>query len=248
MLSRRRLLPLTLLAPWPLHAGTGLVGFCEEWPPYCFSSGGRMGGFAVELLQDICQRCRLDLRVEIRPWKRAMREAEWSARSLLFPTARNADREPQFQWIGPLAPRQLWVFGRGGTPNLAALQGRIAVVRGDAGVAELLAAGVPKGLMDESADIPQVVRRYLAGQVDYFYDTELSAAWQLREHPNAAKRLIPLGSGGDYFFALQRFADAALAAQLQRALDELRNEGRVEELQRRYAGLQGQFAGVARRP
>jgi len=234
MLSRRHLLPLALWAPRPLCAEAVLVGFCEEWPPYSFTADGRASGFAVELLQDICRRAGLALKVEVRPWKRAMREAEWNPRSLLFPTARTPAREPSFQWVGPLAPRQLWLFGRKDAPRLAALEGRIGVVRGDAGAAELVAAGVPKHLMDESPDIPQVVRRYLAGQLDYFYDTELSAAWQLRKHPNAARRLLPFGSGGDYFYALQRLADPALAARLQRALDALRQEGRVTELQRRY--------------
>ncbi|MFO1251819.1 MAG: transporter substrate-binding domain-containing protein [Inhella sp.] len=235
MLSRRHLLPLTLLAPWPLRAGTGVVAYCEEWPPYCYASGGGMTGFAVELLQAMCQRCALALRFELRPWKRAMREAEREARSLLFPTARTAERESLFLWVGPLAPRQLWIFGRRSVSTLAALQGRIAVVRDDAAVAELLAAGVPRSLMDESPDIPQVMRRYLAGQVDYFYDTELSAAWQLRDRPDAAMRLMRFGSGGEYFYALQRVAEPALAAQLQRALDELRQEGWLEQLHRRYA-------------
>src|SRR5690606_32928683 len=47
---------------------------------------------------------------KVYPWARAYTLAKSSRNTLIFSIARSADREKLFQWVGPLAPYQVYLY------------------------------------------------------------------------------------------------------------------------------------------
>lgn len=83
----------------------------EEYPPFNYlDAQGEVRGVATEMLKSVIQRTFLDVDFHILPWARALTEAEMLENTCVFSTARNADREHKFRWIGPIVNNQWGAF------------------------------------------------------------------------------------------------------------------------------------------
>ena len=69
-------------------------------------NGGEASAFIERLLND----SQLDYQLRFEPWKRAYLKAQTSTNVLIYPIARGASREEQFQWIGQLIPVTYYLF------------------------------------------------------------------------------------------------------------------------------------------
>jgi len=216
----------------------------EDWPPYNFKEDGLVRGIATDLLRETCTLAQLRCRIELEPWERAKLETLARPATLLFTTARTPEREHQFIWIGPVAPRATWIFDLV-RPGRAACQPadrahpcRYGVVRGDAAYEDLIAAGVPAENIELGIDTAQNFRKLLAGRIDAVTDNELSMRWlSLRVDHSATRvrRVALLSQRGAYYFALNPLTSPALVARLDGAFKALAARRRPEEIARHYA-------------
>lgn len=69
-------------------------------------SGGEATAFVEYLLDDAQQ----DYLLSFEPWKRAYLKAQTKPNVLIYPIARDATREEQFQWVGQLIPVAYYLF------------------------------------------------------------------------------------------------------------------------------------------
>lgn len=239
----RRLIALICLTLARFASAVDLTAYTEEWPPYNFSEHGEIKGIATDVLRAACKEARLDCQINIVPWARAYAVAQRTPDTLVYTTARNAAREQEFHWIGPLFPRTTWVFGRVGSAgeirDFAELGRRkIGIVRGEAAERDLLAAGIPKAALRADSTNPSVLRMLLGGWVDAMVDTEIGMAWNLRQLKIADGEVVPLmklSDDGAYYFALNRNSRPEVREALQAALDRLRKNGTVAALAGAYA-------------
>lgn len=218
-----------------------LSAYTEEWPPYNFSERESLRGIATDTLRALCHEAGLACRIQSVPWARAYRNAQHTPNTLVYSTARLPEREQEFHWIGPIAPRVTWVYGRRGAERLVEarqLAGlRYAVVRGEAASRDLLAGGVPAGALSEQASNASALRMLLSGLVEAVVDTEVGMAWnlhQLQADPALVQPLWKLSDQGAYYFALNRQSEPGLAERLQSALERLRKKGVTEDIRRSY--------------
>jgi polar amino acid transport system substrate-binding protein len=96
----------------------------EESPPNNFVQNGKLTGLSVEVAQEIMRRLGSTQPIELMPWARAYRIAtDPSAGSVaLFMMGRTPEREPLFQWVGPLATSITAFYGRSsGAPQILSL-------------------------------------------------------------------------------------------------------------------------------
>src|SRR6516164_8677205 len=84
--------------------------FTEEWPPLNYTVDGASRGISVEILELACQRLGWRCRITVASWARAVLEARSRKNGLVFTMARMADLELEFQWAGPIMPREVWLF------------------------------------------------------------------------------------------------------------------------------------------
>jgi polar amino acid transport system substrate-binding protein len=161
---------------------------------------------------------------------------------MFYTTTRNASREKLFKWVGPILPRTIWIYGKKGLEKkihtLKDLhQVKFGIVREEASIDELLAAGVPKSAIQGLNSNADVMKMLQLGRIDTMVNTEIGMQWNLRNASVASNELVKLmtlSEDGAYYFAFNLKTDPAVIEKLQRSLDRLKREGKLEEIIRKY--------------
>ena len=81
--------------------------------PYNFldKDTGAISGRAADKVHEIFKRSQIPYRMQIMSWNRAFEMARGNADTCVFSTSRSGEREPLFQWIGPIAVGHWAMFG-----------------------------------------------------------------------------------------------------------------------------------------
>ncbi len=219
-----------------------LYAYTEEWPPYNYMVGNELKGISTDILRASCDLIKIKCTIQIVPWLRAYKNVTGSPDTLIYTIARTPQREKEFIWIGPILPRTTWVYGKAGieatTHNFKDLAStRIGVIRGEATIDELLAAGVPQSSILVLNSNTDVMRMMKLGKVNVVVNTEIGMALNLHDigmPADAVSKLFKLSEGGSLYFAMNLQSDPALINQLQNGIEKLRHEGKIESIVRSY--------------
>lgn len=77
----------------------------EQLPPLSYvDKQGQVRGDATERVQQLMHHAGLDYSIEVLPWKRAYKQAESSANTLIFTILKTPTRSERFDWLCPLVP------------------------------------------------------------------------------------------------------------------------------------------------
>ncbi len=82
----------------------------EEWAPFNYQENGKVVGFSTELLKEILARLKINAPIKLYPWARSYHLALNNKNTLLYTVARTDERQNLFKWIGPIAPRKMYLF------------------------------------------------------------------------------------------------------------------------------------------
>ncbi|MCV2370087.1 substrate-binding periplasmic protein [Roseateles oligotrophus] len=224
-----------------------LQGFTENLPPLNFTATGSSGeaaGFGVELLRLMAREAGLSLDIQVQPWIRAMRSAGEANNTVLFSLARLPEREPQFQWVGPISERRIVIYRLSKRSDirftgLEQLQGlRLGVVRESASAKHLLALGLkPEVDLEWGSDDASNLRKLLAGRMDLLVMLDWAAAWHLRQHKlpfSSLTEVAVLDASLSYWYGLHLQIEPSVKRRLQTALDHIKRDGRYAALRLRY--------------
>lgn len=238
----RPVLLLALATSTPLIAAD-LTAYTEEWPPYNFAERGEVRGIATDILRAACAEAKIRCEFRLVPWARALAMVTSTPNTLVYTTARKASREHEFLWVGPILPRTTWVYGKKeSAPTIKSFtdlaQHRVGVVRGEASVQDLVAAGIPETSMVVDSSNAAVLKLLSRDWAEAMVDTEIGMAWNLKTAqlaPADFVKLMKLSDNGAYYFALNLKSDASLHDKLQRATDKLRKNGSIDRIVGSYA-------------
>lgn len=223
---------------------TSLVLLTENFPPYNmakngknFAQGENINGIAVDIVREMFKRAGINYSLTLRfPWERIYKLALDQPGYGVFVTARLPDREPLFKWVGPIGPDDWILLAR--DDSKIALQSleqarkyRIGAYKGDA-IAETLAK---QGLK------PQVVlkdqdnaRKLVGGQIDLWATGDPAGRYLARQEGVTGLKTVLRFHSTQLYLALNKEVPDETVARLQAALDQLREEGVVEEIMGRY--------------
>lgn len=116
----------------------GLSIYCEDDTPMQFvGADGKLTGFTIEIVREIQKRVGNKDPIHMVPWARGLANLNNEPNSLLFSMARNAERNQQYQWIGPIAETTYGFYVKADSPlKITSLEeakkvGLIGVYRGD---------------------------------------------------------------------------------------------------------------------
>jgi len=221
-----------------------ITAFGEEFPPYSFAVDGQASGIASDLLRAVCLDAGVDCRIQILPWSRAYRDALNIPNTMVFLTVRSPDRESQFDWIGPVLPREIWLYGLAdfSAPirSFDELAGyRIAVVYNDVSVVQLKEAGAPETTFNFVTSHDSTLRMLFGHRVDLAADTEIAMRWYLRHNGHESdevRKVLLLPMREELYFAINKDSDAATVERLKQSWAKIAASPLRDEVVQRYIG------------
>ena len=226
-----------------IHAAE-LTAVTEMLPPLNYEEQGVVTGYSTELLQAMLQAAGLSAPVSMLPWARAYHTALTQPNTLIYSIVRTDEREPLFNWIGPISRRQIFLFKLRARKDIEvstladARNYRIGAVREMAATQQLLRQGFQ---LDENLDLAPTdesnVKKLFLHRVDLIITLDWSAYFLAKQIGHSAAELEPvllLDNSHAYYFALSKQSDATLTDRLNQAFDKVRASGQLDNLRSKY--------------
>lgn len=248
---RRLLLALasaSLLLATGAHAkdnpDSDMVLLTENFPPYNMAKNGKnfaqdenINGIATDIVREIFKRADINYSLTLRfPWERIYKLTLEKPGYGVFVMARLPDREKLFKWVGPIGPDD-WIMLAKADSKITletlndARKYRIGAYKGDA-IAETLAKqGLNPIVVLRDQDN---AKKLVNGQIDLWATGDPAGRYLARqEGVNGLKTVLRFNSA-ELFLALNKDVPDETVAKLQAALDQMRKEGRVDEIMAQY--------------
>ena len=216
----------------------------EEFEPFNYIEQGKLTGYSVEVARALVGRAGLAYSMSAYPWARAYRMAQQLPNVLIFSLARTPAREKQFQWIAPLARRQVYLYqlSRRSDITLRSLDDLpryiTSVNRDDIAHTQLAALGLAqKGRLDLTNNALSGMNKLLVGRVDLIVGNphsirSLCASAGVPE--SVVKRTILLSDDSDYYVAASLGTPLATVERLREQYRQLRGTPLLHQLAARY--------------
>jgi polar amino acid transport system substrate-binding protein len=225
-----RLLLLAMLAA-PCGADP-LQIYTDDSPPVSFMRGGVVGGWAVELVEEIQKRAGGTSQIRIVPWARAYHVAQRESNVAIFAVMRTQARDPLFQWVGPLQNLEVGLYAKAGSDiTISSLDDAkrirsIGVTRAFATDEELTRMGFQN--LDRVERPEQMLHMLMSGKNRLIAsDSAFISDEVLRQHhiePGAIVRLYKVTALSTYI-AFSKGTSPDLVKSWQKALDDMRADG-----------------------
>lgn len=198
---------------------------------------GRQQGFMVDLVREIERRLGTNRPVRFLPWPRAFRNARLSPNHIIFPLARTAEREPDFDWaieVTPLNPVFVTLNGIHLDLAQARRQRAIAVQQNSPFEQYLRQQGFTNLVVTTSA-APIPIRMLRAGRVDAWFTARDLAAYSMREQfvTEPITYSDPIFSINIYI-ALSREFPEQLRQDYRETFDAMQRDGTYQRIMSQY--------------
>ncbi|RVU31989.1 transporter substrate-binding domain-containing protein [Rheinheimera riviphila] len=223
-----------------------LTFYTEHFPPYNFEQNGAIRGINADILTQACVIANIKCDMQLYPWLRAMELAQKNPASGIFTISRTKSRVPLFQWVGPIASSTAYLYRLATRPEVAAKtleqakQFSIAVAHGDVYEEFLLSQGFEYGKnLIEFRSKSEPIPLFIQGKVDLVIGSDIVIPSWLASHQLPAETAVPvieLNTTGNNFLALNHAVPIELANRLQQAIDQLKQNGKYQQIVESYQG------------
>lgn len=218
------------------------------YPPYTIGEEGRQAeaGIAVDIAREACRRMGHRCRITLHPWERVLKMMETGAADGVLFLVQTPERERFLLFTPPVVrSRELFYastlrhreFSWKTITDLDNLT--IGLVRGytyGENFMDYIETGSAD--IDYTADTILNLRKLVAGRIDLVLEEELVAEYLLKEidpDGEAVVRCDESVSEYDYHLAFSRFGAAAeLFPAYEAAVEEMKRDGTIQEIVRRY--------------
>ena len=220
-----------------------MVLLTENFPPYNMAINGKnfaqednIDGIAVDIVREMFKRAGIKYSLTLRfPWDRIYKLALEKPGYGVFVTARLAEREDKFKWVGPIGPDDWVLLAKGDSPITLAAWTR----RRNTGSAPTRAMPSPSS---SARTVSRPTWRYATRKTRRSWsgpDRPLGQRRSRRALPGQAGRRDRPEDGAalhsdQLYLALNRETPDEVVQKLQAALDGMRKEGFVEDILNSY--------------
>ncbi|WP_159064833.1 substrate-binding periplasmic protein [Thaumasiovibrio subtropicus] len=226
-------------------AETELALITEDYRPFQYvGKQGQLEGFGVELVEAMFLRAGVSIKdgsIQMLPWARGYNYTIHKANSALFMTVRNEARENLFKWVGPLAPRTMWLYKLRARRDiqLETLEDahgyRIGGYNQSADTLYMESLGFQ---IDKTPHQHVLTRYLLRGRVDLISSLEMTMSERLKElgeSKDVVEKVMMLDKRYSYYLALNKATPDEVVEKLQHALDGLKQDGTYAQLWAEYS-------------
>lgn len=203
---------LALACGLSLARAEPLVLLTENLPPFNMSVAGTnyarddgVTGISSDILRAVCERAQVQCQQILRfPWQRVYQQTLDDAGYGLFSTARTAEREGLFKWVGPIASNEWVLFSKGDSSiQLNSLDDarryRIGGYKGDAKTQFLLDRGLEvQTALRDSENVKKLER----GQIDLWVTSNQAGRFVARQEGLENLKVVQNLHTADLYLAL----------------------------------------------
>ena len=247
--SLQRTLTLSLLlvasaARAELPADYKVVLLTENFPPFNmaiddknFARDDGIDGISADIVREMFKRAGIAYTLTLRfPWDRLYNLTLDKPNYGLFSTTYTPERKPLFKWVGPLA-KTGWVLlsAPGSTIKVASLKEaekyKLGAYKNDAVSQHLESQGMKpiNALRDQ-----ENVGKLLKGQIDLWATTDPVGRYIAKQEGATGLQTVLRFNDAELYLALNKDTPDEVVQRLQKALDELRSEGFIDDITENY--------------
>lgn len=215
----------------------GLLLTTEDAPPYNYTTdgGATIVGSATEAIHVLFKRAKVNYRIAMYPWVRAIKMAETEKDTCVYSTTRTEEREKQFAWVGPIAPDNWMLFARADSPiQLHTLDdARQYTVGGYRGDSVTLYLQGKKFIIDESLNDDQNAKKLDSGRIDLWATGILTGPFVANKMKTKIKPVITIKKA-ELYLACNLGVPPATIARLNTTLQAMVKDGTMEKINKKY--------------
>ena len=240
--SSSMLMVATARAEQPSDAS--LVLLTENFPPYNMAKNGKnfakdenIEGIAVDIMRETFKRAGISYNLTLRfPWERIYKLALEKPGYGVFVMARLPDREALFKWVGPIGPDDWVLLAKADSKvqleNLEqARRNKIGAYKGDAIAESLDKQGLKPIVALRDQDNAQ---KLMEGQIDLWATGDPAGRYLARQVGVSGLKTVLRFNSAQLYLALNKDVPDEVVARLQAALEQLREEGRIDQIMANY--------------
>ncbi|MCF7500225.1 MULTISPECIES: transporter substrate-binding domain-containing protein [unclassified Pseudoalteromonas] len=229
-----------------VYAKHSVTIYTEQFPPYNFSNKGYLEGINLRFVRAMCVDADIECRFVLLPWSRAYHLAQEEPMAGLVSTARIPDREPLFNWVGPMASSRNYFYRLKSNPqvnprDLSEVKDyTLGVVRDS--IYEQFVENI--GFENEQnllkfSHYYECINLFFKGKLDLIIGSELSFHYQLMQYGYAGQEVVklielPLNDTTGNFLALNKNMPKEIVEQFQNSYQKLMKQGKLDKLINEY--------------
>ena len=221
-----------------------VVLLTENFPPFNmaednknYAADAKIHGINADIVREMFRRANIRYELSLRfPWDRIYKQVLEQPDQGLFSTTFTAEREPQFKWVGPLASIS-WVLLAPADSSLQltgleqARSLRIGAYKNDAVSQHLERLGLApiNSLRDQ-----ENIGKLLKGQIDVWATADPVGPYLAKQEGVTGLETVLRFNESELFLALNPDTPDEVVQRLQAALEQMRAEGLLDEIQKNY--------------
>ena len=211
----------------------------EEYPPYNMSDPkGQAIGISTQIVKALLAEAGLSYDLAIFPWARAIAMARAQPNTCVYSMSRTPEREPHYQWIGPLVYNDWALFALADAPASARpkrldelMDARIGSYKGDAIVSYLQKRG---HRVDVASSDDVNPKKLQLGRIDYWATGRLIGQYWLQQQGIQGIEPVLNFNRTDMYLACNSLMPDELVKRLNTTLVNMDKQGVIKKI---YAGF-----------
>jgi len=225
--------------------GQELTVYTEDYKPFQYKDAqGVLTGFGVELVKKIFAGADIEIKrnlIRLYPWARAYARVLKEKNTAVFMTVQTRKREPLFKWVGPLAPRVMWLYKLKKRTDIQlnsladAKRFKVGGYNQSADTLYLLELGFDVHIVPAQ---PHITKMLVRERIELMPSLELTMAARLSDlglDQTVVAKTILLDDRYQYYLAINKHTADTLVNRLQKSLDQIRQSGTYQRLWNKYA-------------
>ncbi|MBF0193890.1 MAG: transporter substrate-binding domain-containing protein [Magnetococcales bacterium] len=198
-------------------------------PPVSFVKEGRVTGLGVEIVREILHRLDRSDPILIELWSEAFIRAQNEPNTVLLPPSRTPEREKLFQWVGPLIPEKLYLFGRKGIINSNIKQLQVGAVKGYAS---------ERWLIDNQYNVvsfsspKEGIQALIKGEVDLWINSNITMAHTAKKAGIDPSKIQAVKSVKDLpaYLVFSPNTGSTIVDKWQQTLNKMKQDGSYDRI------------------
>ncbi len=227
------------------YANAELRIYTEQYPPYNMTTSGQpfahsekdITGLCTDVLNAVLERANVDYSIKLRDLSYGLKRTEHHPDHGIYCVSKTKDRDPAFDWVGPLATIKWTLFAKPGSAitlkNLEdAAKYKIGGYNGDV---------MTNYLVDKGFDVSAIsnnglnARRLVQDQIDLWVADGLAGPYLAADASDVTglKQVLVFRETPMYL-AINKGTDPKVLAALEDSYQKLVNSGDIETISRSY--------------